>query len=665
MLSTICTVNRSIPTSRLRTLNRLTICLLMLSASPALLQAAPLYAEKSPTDASSFSASVFLYSSFHFPDTSATAATAETTARATAATSASITAPANTNTPASAHAITPAPANAPASTNAPAPANTPASTTAPAPAIEGNQGITSEAAEGVEEIATGSAVPNAVAATDSYLEEQSGPAGYSLLAPYLDGFDRIEAPEPPWPDFGRFDVPISYNDRVKKAIHVLRGDASGVFTGWLGRTNRYRAMIQSILSRSGLPGDLVYVAMVESGFDPRARSREGGAGLWQLSTADAARYGLTRNDEIDERYDPEKSTRAAAARFKDLYLELGSWDLVLAAHHAGSEPVQRAGSLSLWNMRLPGRSIPFVAFVMASAIISKSPEVYGFEPLGGLPVIHESVPVQRAMVLEEVAEGMKVQVEKLRELNPELRRWKAVPGFDLNVPLGTKRAYAAWAGIEPPGPDPSEMTFYRVRRGDTLGRISRRFGVRTGEIIAENNIRRPNRLRIGQVLAIPLFGSSIRSSNQSIANRRPRDVPPPDPATHQAISYRIRRGDTLARISRRYGVSMANLQDWNKLNNPGDIIAGRSLTIYVPRPSGTASGGSTPTGTPGTGGSTRGEGGATASDAIIYTVKPGDTLWDIARAHNVTVSALRRTNGLGTRAAIHPGDRLRINPSDS
>ncbi|MYD25246.1 MAG: LysM peptidoglycan-binding domain-containing protein [Gemmatimonadetes bacterium] len=619
MLSTICTVNRSIPTSSLYTLGRLTICLFLLLASPVLLHAAPIDAEDTPTDAASISASVLIYAPFQFPDTSATTATATANA------------PANTNTP----------------------------------AIEGDLGITIDSAEEDKGLASGSAVPDAVSVADTDLEEQSGTAGFSLLVPYLDEFDRVEAPEPPWPDFGRFDVPISYNDRVKKAIHVLRGEASGVFAGWLGRTNRYRAMIQSILSRSGLPGDLVYVAMVESGFDPRARSRDGGAGLWQLSPADAERYGLTRNDEIDERYDPEKSTRAAAARFKDLYLRLGSWDLVLAAHHAGSEPVQRAGNLSLWNMRLPGRSIPFVAFVMASAIISKSPEVYGFEPLGGLPVIHESVPVQRAMVLEEVAEGMKVQVEKLRELNPELRRWKAVPGFDLNVPLGTKRAYAAWAGIEPPGPDPSEMTFYRVRRGDTLGRISRRFGVRTGDIITENNIRRPNRLRIGQVLAIPLFGSSIRSSNQSIANRRPRDVPPPDLATHQVISYRIRRGDTLARISRRYGVSMANLQDWNKLNNPGDIIAGRSLTIYVPRPSSTASDGSTPTGTPGTGGSNRGEGGAVASGAIIYTVKPGDTLWDIARAHNVTVSALRRTNGLGTRAAIHPGDRLRINPSDS
>lgn len=595
MLSTICTVNRSIPTSRLRTPSRLTICLFLLIAPPALLQATPLDAKDTPTDASSISASVFLNTPFNSPDTSA------------------------------AHAAAPAPN--------------------PASATEGNMGFAAETVEG-QDFATEPAVRDADAAPDTYLEEQTGPAGISQLAPFLEEFDRVEAPEPPWPDFGRFDVPISYNDRVKGAIHVLRNDASGIFAGWLGRTNRYRAMILSILSRSGLPGDLVYVAMVESGFDPRARSREGGAGLWQLTPADAERYGLTLNDDVDERYDPEKSTRAAASRFKDLYLELGSWDLVLAAHHAGPEPVRHAGDLSLWRMRLPGRSIPFVAFVMASAIISKSPEVYGFEPLGGLPVIHESVPVQRAMLLEEVAEGMKIQVEKLRELNPELRRWRAVPGFDLNVPLGTKRNYAAWAGIEPPGPDPSAMTFYRVRRGDTLGRISRRFGVRTGDIISENNIRRPNRLRIGQVLAIPLYGSSIRSSNQSIANRRPRDVPPPDPATHQAISYRIRRGDTLARISRRYGVSMANLQDWNKLNNPGDIIAGRSLTIYVPRPSGAA-------------------GGASASGAIIYTVKPGDTLWEIARTHNVTVSSLRRMNGLDRRTAIHPGDRLRIDPSDS
>ncbi len=503
--------------------------------------------------------------------------------------------------------------------------------------------------------------------TDPYVEEQHDAAGFSLLTPYLAGSTREAVSDLPWPDFGRFDVPVSYNDQVNKAIHVLRNDAFGVFAEWLSRTNRYRAMIQSILSRSGLPGDLVYIAMVESGFDPRARTPEGGAGLWQLSQQDAEKYGLVHNGEIDERYDPEKSTRAAAARFKDLYLALGSWDLVLAAHHAGSTPLQNARGLSLWNMRLPRQSIPFVSFVMASAIISKSPKDYGFEPLGGLPLIHESVPVQRPMVLEEVAGGMKIPIEQLRELNPELRRWKALPGYNLKVPLGTIRSYTAWAGIEPPGPDPSEMTFYKVRRGDTLGRIARRFGVRTGDIVAENNIRRPNRLRIGQVLTIPLYGSSIRTASRSIRYRQPRNVPPPDPSTHRAISYRIRRGDTLASISKRYGVTMANLQDWNKLSNPGDIIAGRRLTIYLRLPRGAAASGTSNSTeeSASRGSTTRGEGGAAESNTIIYTVRPGDTLWDIARAHNVTVSALRRANSLGRRDAIHPGDRLRINLSDS
>ncbi len=609
MLSTTCTVIRSIPTNgRLCSVRRLPICLFCLVLLPSFLYAGPHTFEDKPTDAILNTAPVFLLSSSNAPDTSASA------------------------NPAAESAFRPAGSAVDAGSTTGAPAAGSGST------------------------------------TDPYAEEQSGVAGFDLLASFLEGSGRAAAPAPPWPDFGRFDVPISYNDRVKHAIHILRNDASDVFTAWLSRTNSYRAMIQSILSKSGLPGDLIYVAMVESGFDPRARSPEGGAGLWRLSLEDAERYGLTRSGEIDERYDPEKSTRAAAARFKDLYLELGSWDLVLAAHHAGSTPLRRAEGLSLWNMRLPRQTIPFVSFVMAAAIISKSPEEYGFEPLGGLPLIHESVPVPRLMVLEEVAEGMKIPVEQLRRLNPELRRWKAESGYNLKVPLGTTRSYASWAGIEPPGPDPSDLTFYRVRRGDTLGRIARRFGVRTADIVVENNIRRPNRLRIGQVLTIPLYGSSNRLANRSIRYRKPRDVPPPDPSTHRAVSYRIRRGDTLASISRRYGVSMANLQDWNKLNNPGDIIAGRTLTIYLPRASqGASTGGASTSDRESTArdGTTRGEGGAVASNAITYTVRPGDTLWAIARSHNVTVSALRRANGLSRRSAIHPGDRLRIDLPES
>ena len=253
------------------------------------------------------------------------------------------------------------------------------------------------------------------------MEEQNNVAGFALILPYLEESSHVTISEPPWPDFGQFDIPIDYNDQVKRAIHILRTGASGVFDVWLRRTNQYRPMIESILSSSGLPGDLVYVAMIESGFDPRARSTKNAAGLWQLSRPDAVRFGLARNSEIDERYDPEKSTRAAAARFKKLYLELGSWDLVLAAHHAGMTSLRNTQGLGLWNMELPRNTIPFVAFVMASAIIAKSPEVYGFEPLGGLPLIHEAVPVEKTLVLDEVAKGMKIQVKQLHQLNPELR----------------------------------------------------------------------------------------------------------------------------------------------------------------------------------------------------------------------------------------------------
>ncbi len=610
MLSTICTVIRSIPSAgRIFVVRRLPISLFCLVLFPAFLHAGPVLSENEPTDAFFTTASVF-YSP------------ADDAADTTGSTSSAID-------------------------------------------IELKSDVDAENPGTDPEVISA----ELDALNDAYVEERQDKTGFELLVHFLERSYTEAAPDPPWPDFGRFDLPISYNEQVKRAIHVLRNDAHEVFAGWLGGTNRYRAMIQSILAGSGLPGDLFYVALVESGLNPRARTADGGAGLWQLSKEDAGKYGLVLDSEVDERYDPEKSTRAAAARFKDLFMELGSWELVLAAHHAGSTPLQRVQSLSLWNMRLPRQSIPFVSYVMASAVISKSPGEFGFEPPGGLPLIHESVPVQRAMVLEEVAEGMKIPVEQLRELNPELRRWKALPGYNLKVPLGKIRSYTSWAGIEPPGPDPSELTFYRVRRGDTLGRIARRFGVRTGDIIAENNIRRPNRLRIGQVLTIPLYGSSIRTASQSIRNREPRNVPPPDPSTHRAISYRIRRGDTLASISRRYGVSMANLQDWNGLRNPSDIIAGQKLTIYLPRTRGAATD-DTPTSnfsreSTTSGGPIRGEGGAAGSYAILYTVKTGDTLWEIAREHNVTVNSILRTNNLGRLSSIHPGDRLQIDLSNT
>ena len=497
-------------------------------------------------------------------------------------------------------------------------------------------------------------------ASHYYSEEQNVNSGFPLLVPFSSEVNSSNLVEQPWPNFGQFDIPISYNEKVTQALHILQTDASYIFSEWLSRMVRYRGMIESIFSRAGIPGDLVYIALIESGFNPRARSSDGRAGLWQFSQEEAKQLGLERNDEVDERYDPEKSTQAAASRFRQLYLKLGSWEYVLAAHHAGVTPVIEADNLNLWSMVLPRQTDLFVSFVMASAIITKSPGDYGFKRLGGPPLIHESVSVKKPLTLAEVAKALKVSSNQLQLLNPELRRWRASPGYNLKVPLGTKRSYNKWAGIKPSGSDFSEMVFYKVRRGDTLARIARRYGVRTGDIVAENNIRRPNRLRIGEVLTIPLYGSSIRPGSPSIYQRKPRNISIPNPSTHRTIKYQIKKGDNLATLSRRFKVSMANLQDWNKLRNPGDIIAGRSLIIYLPRAEAISKQESKDIKK-----KIRSRIGTKEPSVIIYTVKPGDTLWDIARAYKVTVSALRKSNGLGRRSAIHPGDRLMVGSNSS
>lgn len=490
-----------------------------------------------------------------------------------------------------------------------------------------------------------SEAPSASADNDpGYAEERIYKSGFAELLPMWSATTSYGDYDPPLPDFSRFDIPLTLNGPVKQALFILQNEAAPLFSEWLNRTNLYLPMIKSILSREGLPHDLIYVAMIESGFMPRSYSSDGAAGLWQLMSAQGTHYGLVRTDEIDERFDPEKSTRAVILQFKDLYRSFGSWELVLAAHHAGAASIENAGSGSVWQMNLPRDTAPFIAFVMAAAIISKNPEEYGFEIQAKLPLTFETVPVPREVALDSIAIGMSMPVEQLKVLNPELRRWRALPGYLLKLPVGTQAAYYTWAGIEPATPEPADLTVYRVRRGDSILRIARRFGVRSDDIIVENEITRPDRLRIGQVLYIPTYGTgrSARTKQTTTSTTRSaRPVSPPNPETHKKLTYRVRRGDTLERIGRRHGVSIRELQSWNALRDPGDILAGQRLAIWVP---------ATETPEPVADGST-----------LIYTVRPGDTLWDIARAHNVTVSALRSANGLNRRGSIHPGDKLKIN----
>lgn len=446
-------------------------------------------------------------------------------------------------------------------------------------------------------------------------------------------------------DASRFDMPVVLNPRVYAALYFLRTTAAAPFSAWLNAAHRYAPMIQSIFDRAGLPRDLAYVALIGSGYHPRAVAASRAKGLWQFDLKTAGSLGLQQTPWIDERFDALKATRAAAEQFQRLYRRFGDWALVIAAHFSGAESVQAAmesaGASDYWRLDLPAEAMHGVPLTMAAAIIAKNPGTYGFRVNFAPPLTYETVVIDRSFHLETIAEGMGVPVEHLKRLNPELRLWQVPPdGYTLKIPIGARPRFLAWRGVPQPAPQPLELALHTVRRGETISSIARRYGVSVDDIVAENEIRRPNRLKIGQVLFIPVPADDARDYTAvPVAHKTPPQSTAP-PAGMQIV-HRVRRGETLASIGRRYGVSVAQLQRWNGIRNPRHLQAGQTLTIWVP-----AYGQPPPA--------------ASNGEPFYYTVRPGDTLWDIARLFDTTIDRIRAANGLGRRAVIHPGDRLKI-----
>ena len=509
--------------------------------------------------------------------------------------------------------------------------------------------------------------PVTVAEKDSFYPEEIGDQdGFSYLLQRIPK-ETVRALSPlPVPDPSLFDLPIVFTFRTQEAIRTLQYTDHAVFSAWLNRVNRYKPMVQSILTREGLPKDLLYVALIESGFNPRSFSPEGTCGLWHMTLGVADQYGMDRTRLVDERFDPEKSTRMMAQRFTALFNRFEDWNLAIAAHHTDPEIVTAAikeqGTRDIWQLGLPRNTDWFLSLVMAAAIISKDPAAYGFELISSAPVIFETVPVARPMPLQDVADGIRIPVDKLKLLNPELRNWQIPSGYLLKIPLGAQPLYRQWAGLPPVSPVLADLMAYKVRRGDTIMSIGRRFKVDAAEIALENNLSVKSKLKKGRVLFVPIYNKPTPVSVPTSVRPEP---PPPvssiaEPGEDEdtgeierpqnEIKYRVKRGDTLAAIGRRYGVSARDLQNWNKLKNPGAILKGQSLTILKPVGKGvSAKKASVPK-----------PADASEGKTILYTVKRGDTLWDIARQFNVTLGAILGANNLKRRPAIHPGDRLKI-----
>jgi membrane-bound lytic murein transglycosylase D len=458
-----------------------------------------------------------------------------------------------------------------------------------APAQEATTEVTFEGFPDTLEVALAEIVDSATAASNAEVEaEVREMFGDSELVE-LEELEQPEADIPSW------DIPITINDAVERWLEYFQTRGRENFAIYLSRAGRYEPMMRSMFRDAGLPEDLVYISLIESGFSPRAYSRARAVGLWQFISSTGRLYDLQISYWIDQRRDPILATKAAAAHLKDLYEEFGSWYLAAAAYNGGPTRVRRGirrtGSDDFWTLSarryLRRETRNYVPKLIAAALIAKQPEHFGFHDIEQAePMAYEIVQVPDATSLDVIADAAGVSVQEIMELNPQILRGVTPPGqaYSLRVPPATSHRFAlAYAAVPPD----ERVTWVQhvVRRGDTLGKLARDYGVSVSSIRAANNNVDPRRLRVGQRLVIPRAGripqyaSATPTVRRSTSNTQPTRVEPQTP-DGPFITYTVQGGDSLWIIAKRYDVTARDLMRWNGLTS-SRIYPGDEVKIYV------------------------------------------------------------------------------------
>jgi membrane-bound lytic murein transglycosylase D len=356
------------------------------------------------------------------------------------------------------------------------------------------------------------------------------------------------------------DLPLVVNDTVAGAINFFANTKRGHNTllHSFQRGGRYRAMIQRVMAEEGVPQDLIYLAVAESGFNPRAvgpKTRSGGraGGMWQFMPF--GNYGLVRNSYVDERFDPEKSTRAYARYMKFIYGQLGDWYLSMAGYDWGTGNVQRAvektGYADFWELykrnNLPAETKNYVPEILAAIIIANHPTQYGFDDLTlDPPVLTDTVTINYPVSLRLVSDVVGAPVDELTALNPSLLRSSTPPdaAFDLHLPGGMAELYQQRIAAVPEAKRNS-WRYHRVAADETLASVARTYHVAEAELAAANQLRASEGISGVEALLIP--------------------TPAAAEPVHARL-YTVRKGDTLVTIADRFGVSLNELRLWNKVS---------------------------------------------------------------------------------------------------
>ncbi|HXG43494.1 MAG TPA: LysM peptidoglycan-binding domain-containing protein [Gemmatimonadales bacterium] len=455
------------------------------------------------------------------------------------------------------------------------------------------------------------------------------------------------------------------HSRVQFYLDFFQGPARDRFTIWLQRMPRYEPMIREKLRQYGLPEDMVYLALIESGFSNSAVSRSRAVGMWQFMKGTGKLYGLRVDSWVDERRDPIRATDAAARHLADLRDQFGSLYLAAAAYNAGAGRVNRglrrmnrsgaedededenpdASFFRLYDTRYIRRETKdYVPKLIAAALIAKEPERYGFppaEPAKPLPM--DSIVVTEATGLDVLARLADTTVAAMRELNPHLLRAVTPPRSRavVRLPAGTaERVAARYAQLAPQ--ERVTTVEHVVARGQTLGSIARLYGVSSRVIANANPGVRAGRLRPGTRLTIPTSYAMLSTLDRRSVEDRPRR----SSGVVGAGRHRVRAGESLWIVSQRYRVSVSELRRWNGIE-PGEVLKAGEV-IWVSDPAGAAAASPSAVASAPSGGSR------------VHVVRSGDTLSGIAARYGVTVSALRSANGLDRYDVLKAGTTLRI-----
>lgn len=489
---------------------------------------------------------------------------------------------------------------------------------------------------------------DALEAGDAFAEEATEPALIDELKdiPYFPPSREMLQKEQEFKAEARlqnYDIPIIVNDNVLAMIEAFQNERRKEFTRGLARAGLYFDLIRKILEEEGVPKDLVYAALIESGFNPKAYSVAKAKGIWQFIQSTGMRYGLKVNWWIDERSDPIKSTRAAAAYLKDLYNIFGDWYLALAAYNAGERKIQyaidRVGKKDFWAIAkthyIKEQTKNYVPAIIAAAIIYRDPEKFGFLPIISSPIEYETIEIKKYMDIRTIADYCACSTKELAILNPELRR-NIVPGliyqaYNLRIPKDKKKILANIID-NIPSFKAANLRKYTVREGDTLYRIASRYGVSAYSLAEANGLSIKSILKPGASIIIPT-GKTYYSYARKIKEKDS------SPSNDYII---VKQGDTLYSISSKYKIEISTLKLINKLSS-NDIYPGQKLYLSDSAVNNYAS---------------------KDKKAIQYTVKRGDTLYKISQKHGVSIESICNWNKINKEAKLYPGITLTIYSSE-